>query len=496
MLLKNGTAFAAVSRKIANFVDMKQKSGLGQTQQQAMGQHLSPQQVRFVHLLEMSGPEIEEAVRAELDENPALEATDSTFGGEDGEDGFSESAEQIQAADYNSEDETPTYLLQAANRGRDDMSDFNFDRNQHWMSLDEWLNDQLNMVEAPARDVAFARYIVGNLDVNGRLTRSLKEIADDITIATGRDVSRADLLAAMEIIRNELDPAGVGAVDLRDCLLIQLRRRQPKTLAIRAAVEIIDNNFDLFSKKHFDRLQAALGVSKETLDDALAVIRTLDPKPGSSLNDASENRAAHITPDFLVTSVEGDETRFSVALNQHLPELAVEKSFLVNHDDASAQMFVRRKRDEANTFKDLIRRRSDTLLSVMQAIVDIQHRFFETENMAEIRPMILKDVAARTGLDQSVVSRATSNKYVATPSGVYPLKMFFSDNPTEDSSASTAEIVAGLVELIEGEDKRHPLSDQALTEALNAKGYHLARRTVAKYREKANIPVARLRKEY
>lgn len=485
---------------MANFVAMKQKTGLGQTQQQALGQHLSPQQVRFVHLLEMSGPEIEEAVRAELDENPALEATDSLddagYDDAGAEAAFSESAEQVQAADYGNEDDTPAYLLHAANSSRDDRPEYNIDQNQQWLSLDEWLNDQLNMVEAPSRDVAFARYIVGNLDANGRLTRSLKEIAEDISIASGHDVTRADLLPAMEIIRTQLDPAGVGAVDLRDCLLIQLRRKQPKTLALRAAEEIIEDNFDLFSKKHLDRLQAALGVSKETLDEALAIIRTLDPKPGSSLNDASENRTVHITPDFIVTPVEGDEHRFSVALNQHLPELAVEKTFLVNHEDPATQLFIRRKRDEANTFKDLIRRRSDTLLAVMQAIVAIQHRFFETDNPAEIRPMILKDVAARTGLDQSVVSRATSNKYVATPSGTYPLKMFFNDNPTDDSMTSTAEIVAELRRLIDGEDKRRPLSDQALTDALNNKGYHLARRTVTKYREKENIPVARLRKEY
>lgn len=483
---------------MVKFAVMKQKADI--VQHTTMRQHLSPQQVQFVRLLEMNGAEIEEAVRQELDENPALEAEDNdtdALADHDSEQGaFSESAEQIQAADYGDEDDMPAYLLNAAsNRSRDDYYNA-ADNGQEAPSLMETLNAELDLVDAPARDVLIARYLIGYLDDNGRMTRSLADIAADISDATGAEVRRADLLPALNIIKYQLDPPGLGAVDLRECLLIQLRRKEPKTLAIRVAEDVIEHNFDLFTKKHFKRIEKALGVDKETLDEALEVIRMLDPKPGSSVEDSASSRIAHITPDFIVTPVEGSPDRFSIQLNQRLPELAVEQSFRINSTDRNAQMFIRSKRDQANTFISLIRRRSETLMAVMEAIVRIQRRFFETEDMASLRPMILSDISEMTGLDKSVISRATSNKYVATQAAVYPLKMFFNDTPTDDADTSASEIISKMQQLIDGEDKSHPLSDQAISEALNQQGYALARRTVAKYREKMNIPVARLRKEY
>ena len=479
---------------------MKVKTDI--SQQTALRTHLSPQQVRFVRLLEMSGPEIEEVVRNELDDNPALEAKDEelpapetdSFEGEG--DSYDETSEQMQAADYGNEDDIPAHLLHPSGNNDEDGFSSWIEQHRNSPSLIDSLNEQLDFIDAPPRDIAIARYLLGYLDDNGRLSRSLNDIADDISIATGATVTRKDLIPALDIIRYQLDPPGLGAVDLRECLLIQLRRRQPKTLAVRAAQEIIEDNFDLFTKKHLDKLKSVLGVDKEVVDEALDIIRSLDPKPGGSQGDAISNRLSHITPDFFVESVDGEPGRFSVTLNQRLPELAVEQSFLVEANDKTSRKFIRSKRDEANTFISLIKRRSDTLLAVMKAIVTIQHKFFETEDSASLRPMILNDINDLTGFDRSVISRATSNKYVATPGGVYPLKMFFNDTPTEDADTSSSEIVAELKKIIDGEDKKRPLSDRVLTDMLNEKGYGLARRTVTKYREKNNIPVARLRKEY
>lgn len=480
---------------------MNQKSEL--TQKTSLKQHLSPVQVQFVRLLEMSGAEIEDAVRDALEENPALEAvgdddiTDRESESSEGvnEETFSESAEQLQAADYGDEDEVPPYLSGASNLPDEGVAAYVMEQHHDSPSLMESLNAQLDVVDAPVRDVAIARHLIGYLDDNGRLSRSLRDIADDLTLATGIDFSRNDLLPALDIIRYELEPPGLGAFDLRECLLIQLRRRQPMSLPLKAATEIVEHNFDLFTKKHFDKLRTTLGVDRQVLDSALDIIRSLDPKPGSSLVDEGASKAAHITPDFIVTPVDGQPDRFSVTLNQRVPALAVEQSFMVEPRDSAARMFVRRCRDEANTFISLIRRRSDTLMAVMQAIVRVQHRFFETEDESDLRPMILNDLSEMTGFDRSVISRATSGKYVATPGGVYPLKMFFNDRPTEDGETSSSQVAAALRRLIDNEDKHRPLSDEALTAALNELGYGLARRTVTKYRERNNIPVARLRKE-
>lgn len=478
---------------------MKPKTEL--SQKSALRTHLAPGQVQFVRLLEMNGPEIEEAVRNELADNPALSEV-PTESADDGEvptttaDGgnFTETAEQMQAADYADVDDMPMFLAEA--RGR---HNGNSARGMlpvsGGSSLIEWLDEQLDTTPGDSRDIAVARYLTGYLDGNGRLARSLREIADDITIATGIEVTRDDLRPALDIIRYELDPPGLGAVDLRECLLIQLRRLRPKTLAFRVAEEIVEHYFDLFTKKHFDKIRAALGIDRVAVDEAVDVIRSLDPKPGSGFSDDISSKATHITPDFYVAPVDGMPGRFSVSLNQHLPGLAVEKSFAVDPPDSDSRMFVRRRRDEANSFISMIRRRSETLLTVMQAIVNVQRRFFETEDEADLRPMILNDLARMTGLDRSVISRATSGKYVATDSAVYPLKMFFNDNPTADNDTSSSQIIAALREIIDGENKRHPLSDRALAEALLQRGYDLARRTVTKYREKINIPVARLRKE-
>ena len=470
------------------------------SQKSSLRQHLTPQQVRFVRMLEMSGPEVEEAVKNELDENPALETIDRAEENRDdfaGDTTFEESSEQLQAADYANEDEIPSYLLRGSSYS-DNGTERNewFEQHRDGISLIDSLNSQLDMIDASPKDVEIARYIVGNLDDNGRLTRSLRDIAEDISEYTGHEISREDLKPALDIVRYELDPPGLGAVDLRECLLIQLRRRNLTDSSTKIAREIIEHYFDLFTKKHFERLQTALAIDKKTLNEAIAVIRSLDPKPGTSFSDASIDKTAHISPDFFVFKSEGENDRFTVSLNQRIPELGIEESFKVDSGDDKGRLFIRRKREEANSFIDVLKRRSETLLTVMKAIVTLQKDFFRTEDPATLRPMILNDISQLTGLDKSVISRATANKYVATEASSYPLKFFFNDTPTDDRETSSSEIMAALREIIDTENKKHPLSDRALTEELNKKGYGLARRTVTKYREKIQIPVARLRKEY
>jgi RNA polymerase sigma-54 factor len=300
-----------------------------------------------------------------------------------------------------------------------------------------------------------------------------------------------------------LDPAGVGAVDLRDCLLLQLRRRE-NNLAVKIAIEMLDRHFDLFANKHFDRLRAKIGIDEDQLCEALDVIRTLNPKPGNSDSNAPEDRMMHITPDFLVEPDDNDPTeqRFIISLTQRLPELTVAQSYKIGdsiQQPASRKdktlAFIRSRSQEASEFIDLLQRRSQTLMDVMTAIVNIQADFFRTEDRSLIRPMILKDIAQLTGRDMSVISRATNGKYVATPGGLYPLKMFFNERPKEDSDVSSHQILEALRSMIDSEDKLHPLSDDALTDMLKERGFDIARRTVAKYREQLNIPNSRGRRD-
>lgn len=485
---------------MVKFVAMKAGSHL--TQETKLKMRMSPQQVRFVRMLEMSETEFEDEVRRELEENPALEIADSGEEGQEGvresanENDFRETSEQLQIADYGNDDDIPPYLLSRHYDSNDTSRGNVFEQNTDRPSLIESLNEQLDFVDASPRDIALARYLVGYIDSNGRMSRSLWEIAQDLTLSTGKTLSREDLLPAMDIIRYQLEPPGIGAVDLRDCLLIQLRRRTPKTLAVRTAETIIADYFDVFTKKHFDRLQNLLAVDRDTFEEAIELIKSLDPKPGSSLSDTTDSRYSHITPDFIVTPDDEHPGRYSVALANRMPHLVVEQSFMADSRNKAEQLFIRQKRDDAKGFIGLMKRRDQTLLAVMKAIVQIQHRFFETEDSSDLRPMILDDISSLTGLDRSVISRATSNKYVSAPGGTYPLKMFFNDKPTTDSDVSSSEISSILKDIIDGEDKKKPLSDEQLTAMLERRGYCLARRTVTKYREKMNIPVARLRKEF
>lgn len=481
------------------------KETLSQSLEQRMQLRLSPLQMRLVRMLEMSEPEIEEDVRRELDDNPALEVAESSVDTDPDEEPYTETAEDLQLADYGNEDDIPSYRLEANNRSAADavLEPVAVDDGE---SLIEYLISQLSETDLTEMELQIARYIIGNLDDNGYLTRTLPQIEDDLAIDAGLEISMAEIRKVYDAIR-ALDPAGVGAVDLRDCLLLQLRRL-PDTGAVKIAREIVGDYFDLFSLRHFDRLESMLGVSRDMLREADEVIRSLDPKPASRIGESlADDRARHIIPDFYVELDQND--RLTVTMPNNLPELVIEKSFSADEEIAVLQSkyqrgdapknealsFITKKREEASVFIDLLRMRRNTLMNVMEAIVRWQRDFFVSEDESRLRPMVLRDISRVTGLDISVISRASAGKYVATQSGVYPLKFFFNERVNDDEDASSREILSVLRSVIDDEDPAAPLSDDALTAELAGRGYSIARRTVAKYRERLGIPVARLRKK-
>ncbi len=481
---------------------MAKSTRLEQMQQQQLRQRLNPRQVRFGRVLEMSEPEFEEEVRRVLDENPALEEvqhSDVAQPERDSEaDDFNETAEQLQNADYRDPDDIPSYRLNVANRSADDSY-------YEPIAIEEGASGILSLVEQLAdfdiddltREIA--TYIIGNIDSNGYLTRTTEDIAYDIAMGAGIDVSTGDVESALSIVRN-LDPAGICAIDLRDCLLLQLERME-QTPEVANATTIIRDRFNLFSKKHFEQIMTAERLSESDFRAALRVITSLNPKPGSLLETVnSSDRLHHISPDFNIdVSPEGEVT---VALAGRIPELNVEESFCIDDEvrprgrrEADTLAFIRSRRDDALDFIAMARMRSATLMAVMEAIVRLQPEFFRSFDRAQLRPMVLRDVRELTGLDLSVISRATASKYAMTPFGMFALKSFFSESIHDDDDTSVHAVREAIRKIIDNEDKKKPLSDDAICKQLKSGGFDVARRTVAKYREGMNFPVARLRRE-
>lgn len=474
------------------------KPTLQQQQELKQLQRLTPMQVQFVRMLEMTGPELEGEVNRALDEMPALEIAENQSVTPDN-DGFNETAEQVQLADYGNDDDIPSYMLDARNRSVNDTYYTPVAVNDE-LTLTEDLSRQLSELPLSPRQLTIANYIIGNLDSNGYLKRTPEAIADDITFTESVETEAAEVSEVIDIIRT-LDPAGVGAVDLRDCLLLQLNRRQP-TVEVITAREIITHYFDLFSKKHFDRLADLLGIDTERLTAAVDIISRLNPKPGNQLNDSAiEHSGRQIVPELQV-EIDSDNN-LTVSLLNNIPDLALSRSFsldtpmsatLTPRQRTDAATFIRTRRDEAQAFIKTLQMRQSTLLNVMTAIASLQRDFFLTGDETRLHPMILKDVAAVTGYDLSVISRATASKYVLAPSGIYPLKFFFNERPKADDDVTSHQIIDAIKTIISQEDKRSPLPDETIAAMLSEKGFNIARRTVAKYRERLGLPVARLRK--
>lgn len=481
---------------------------LKQRLQQKLLQKLSPQQIQMIKLLEIPTMQLEQRIKKELEENPVLEEGTETDEFEDNyeEDDKDESTEQDEFSleDYMDDDDIPEYRLSSSNYSKDDKyEEIPFSVGS---SFQEFLESQLGLRKLTEKERNLAAYLIGNIDEDGYLRRRLEAIVDDIAFSLGITTDETELREALDII-HDFDPAGVGARDLQECLVLQIERKDLQIPSVKNAHAILKYHFDEFSRRHYDKVLSRLGLEDEELKDAIEEIIRLNPKPGGSYSDPMDKTSGHIVPDFILENNDGE---LQLSLNgKNVPDLRLSKTYSDmlqsysgrNKDKSKREKetisFVKQKLESAKWFIDAIRQRQNTLLLTMNAILNYQANYFTEGDEMKLRPMILKDIADITGLDISTVSRVANSKYIQTHFGVYPLKYFFSEGMQKDSGeeVSTREIKSILQECIDGEEKRRPLTDEKLAEILQEKGYQIARRTVAKYREQLNIPVARLRKE-
>ncbi|MDC1105690.1 RNA polymerase factor sigma-54 [Prolixibacteraceae bacterium] len=478
--------------------------------QQKLLQKLSPQQIQVIKLLELPTMQLEQRIKKELEENPVLELERSTtddidddYNGELKSNSDTENTE-FSVEDYLNEEDVPSYKYQSNNYSSDDKA-------QEMpltdgASFHEILMEQLSLIDLNEEEIVLAENIVGNIDEDGYLRRDLESIMDDMLFMQNIHTDEKELEKVLVKIQT-LDPAGVGAYDLRECLLIQLLRKDLTDPAIQIAVELIRDHFDEFSKKHYDKLIKRMDIDNDMLKEAIKEILRLNPKPGSSYSNTISRTSQTIIPDFILDLMDGE---LILSLNQrNVPELRVNntysnilKDYKISGKKSSSQqkdtaLFVKQKLDSAKWFIDAVRQRQQTLLLVMNAIISYQKEYFIDGDETKLRPMILKDIADRTGLDVSTISRVSNSKYIQTHFGTFQVKYFFSEamQKEDGEEVSTREIKQILKECIEKEDKKKPLTDQKLSDILKEKSYNVARRTIAKYREQMGFPVARLRKE-
>jgi RNA polymerase sigma-54 factor len=455
--------------------------------------------------LEIPTIQLEQRIKSELEENPILELIESDETDESYDDNSddSQSDDEFSLDDYLNEEDIPSYRLAANNYSKDDKQvDMPYSSG---VSFHDSLIEQLGLSDLNEEEEQIAEYIIGNIDEDGYLRRDLLSISDDLAFHRNIDVKLEDLERYLDIIQ-DFDPPGIGARDLQECLLLQILRKKGKDSTCLAA-KIIQDNFEEFTRKHYDKILRKYEISEEELKEAIDEILKLNPKPGSSYNNPMSKSNQVIVPDFLLDNQEGE---LQLSLNQkNAPDLQLSgtyidlmKSYSVNKNLASkdkkdAMLFMKQKLDSAKWFIDAIRQRQQTLMVTMTEIIKFQKEFFEEGDETKLRPMILKDIADLTGLDISTISRVSNSKYIQTHFGIYPLKYFFSEGMQTDTGeeVSTREIKSILQECIANEDKRHPVTDEKLAMILKEKSYIVARRTVAKYREQLGIPVARMRKE-
>lgn len=491
---------------------------LSQSLQQKLLQKLSPQQIQLMKLLQVPTANLEERVKEELEENPALE-----MGEEGGDDEFSEdlqesiddSSEELMDGsedDYENADLTE-YIVDddgeiADYKTRDDnypeMDDQKVMPIRVETTFHDLVLDQLGMLELDERRFKIAEQIVGSLDDDGYLRRELSSIADDLAFRQSMVVEDKEIEELVTEIQ-QFDPPGICARNLQECLLLQLKRKLGEGKSVALAIQILSKYFEEFTKKHYEKIQHNLNLNDEQIRDVINQIIKLNPKPGGNIGEINKAES-YIIPDFYIINNNG---RLELTLNaRNAPDLRISEGYrdmLKDYEKGSkkdkrqkeAVLFIKQKIDSAKWFIEMIKQRQETLINTMSAIISHQQEFFLTGDETNMRPMILKDIAELTGLDISTVSRVANSKFVQTEFGTYRLKFFFSESLSTDSGeeVSTREVKKILNDIIESEDKRKPLSDEILTDMLQAKGYNIARRTVAKYREQLNVPVARLRKE-
>ncbi len=489
----------------------KQSLSIGTTTTIRQKQWISAVQRLLGPALEKTNNEFEDLVKQELDNNPALERVadnDNDINTKDeAGDEFTDTAESMQPTDDDDFENYRGKLKNARNSAADD--DTTQREQAADVSLADYLTGQINERNLSARQQVIAEYVIGSVDDSGYLRRSAIDIADDITFNSGLniEVEPSEVETVTAILR-QLDPPGIGAADLRDCLLLQLRRKQSSAIN-GLAIKVLEECFDAFAKKNYQRVTRTLGLSDDELKRVMQVIARLNPKPGSAFGGSqSDSHGQQITPDFVV-DIDDDDT-ITLTLVNSIPELQISESYdaqeryykantrpLSKHETDEAKL-VKAQCFNAATFIEVVRRRQKTLFSTMDAIVRRQHDYVLSGDPADLKPMTLKYIAEETGLDMSVVSRACSGKYVQLPWGAKSLKSFFSEGIKKDGAdgeVSSREVQSALKQIVDAEDKVAPLSDDALCDLLNARGYKIARRTVSKYRELLSIPTAKLRRK-
>lgn len=475
------------------------------TQKQTQTMRLSPAQILSIKMLEMSNLRLENAIRHEVDENPALVIEDednehnlaaeegAEYGHEEEFDHNDPMQDYYDKDDYDEmSDKQLDYEMRNLNLSKDDSQ-------REWIitsdiSLQDNLHQQLSELLLSDREQRIAEYIIGNIDESGYLTRDSRSLATDLLLVNNVQTSSEEIERIVRTVIQKMEPAGIGARNLQECLLLQLRRR-PRTAAVNLACDILENHFEDFSKHQYNRIIQDKGIDQQTFNNALAEITSTDPRPAASASrlDMATNT---IIPDFFINLEDGQLTL--TLNNSHLPKLAIDDQFqqLYQQGDKTnkeVENFVKDNIDKANNFILALSQREATLLKTMSVIMNLQKNYFLTGDESELKPMILKDVATLTGLDVSTISRVSNSKYVQTYFGTIPVKHLFSEAVNEDISSK--EIKRNLSELIKKEDKHNPLTDTQLCKLLEEKGYKIARRTIAKYREQLNIPAAKLRKE-
>lgn len=482
-------------------------------------QKLSPQQIQLMKLLQVPTAQLEERIKEELEENPALEQTDEAEEDQYDEandefkddtkeefevDGSVDEYENIDISDYvqDGDDEVGDYKLRDENYP--ELDDAKVIPHRVETSFNEVMLEQLGLLNLDEHRHRIAEQIVGSLDDDGYLRREITSIVDDLAFRQNIITTEKEITQLITLIQ-QFDPPGIGARNLQECLLIQLQRKTDEDQGVKLAINVLEKYFDEFTKKHYEKIQRGLSLTDEQLKAVINQIIKLNPKPGGNVGEVNKNES-YVIPDFFIMNNAG---KLELSLNsKNAPDLRISEGYrdmLKDYDKGTkkdkrqkeAVLFIKQKIDAAKWFIDAIKQRQNTLLNTMEAIMNYQYDFFVTGDETELRPMILKDIAEKTNLDISTISRVANSKFVQTEFGTYRLKFFFSESLQTESGeeVSTREVKKILNDLIEGESKVHPLSDERLTDLLQEKGYNIARRTVAKYREQLNIPVARLRKE-
>jgi RNA polymerase sigma-54 factor len=475
--------------------------------EQKLQQKLSPLQIQTIKLIEMPVQALEQHVREVLNDNPVVD--DTPQGGSDDEP-RDVSISQVEAQEQSGgsleenygpqDDDIPSYNLHVNNWGKDERPEYNtFSVKQ---SFTQSLQEQLGYRNLTEHERTVASFIIGSLDEDGYLRRDIESLVDDLAFRAGVESSAEEVEKMLKIIQ-EFEPSGVGARDLRECLLLQLEDKK-RTPSVDNAIRVLETQFEAFKNRHFQKIMARLHLSEDEMKAVLEEIRRLNPAPGGQIDDSYNDQAQQVVPDFQLDYENGQlilsMPRFSIPelrINRKYSEIMENGRLSESRADKEAATFVKQKIDSAKWFIEALRQRQNTLESTMRAIIDFQHDYFIDGDETSLKPMVLKDIAERTGFDISTISRVVNSKWIQTHFGIFPLKYFFSEGleNSEGEEVSTREIKKVLREMVDGEDKHNPLTDDELVDGLAAKGYKVARRTIAKYRALLDIPKARLRRE-